>query len=170
MVVLVLALAGCGADSEHPDSGPDAQDQVRAVVAKFGVATRAKDYQTICDQLLSQTLVQKIEAVGLPCEGALERGLGDVRAPTLQITDVSISRGRALVSIHTTAAGQQPSDDALQLVLEDRDWKIASLAEPSSGGAETSTTQTQTQTQTTTTSTSTTSTSTTKTNKKKKDR
>jgi hypothetical protein len=154
MVVLAVALAGCGADSEHPDSGPNAEDQVREVVAKFGVATRAKDYQTICDELLSQTLVQKVEAVGLPCEGALQRGLADVRSPTLEITDVSISRGRALVSIHTTAAGQAPSDDALQLVLEDRDWKIASLAEP----AGTQTTTTPTQTTTTETSTATTKT------------
>jgi hypothetical protein len=171
MVVAVVALAGCGADSEHPDSGPNAEDQVREVVAKFGVATRAKDYQTICDQLLSQTLVQRIEAVGLPCEGALQRGLGDVRAPTLEITDVSISRGRALVSVHTTAAGQPPSDDALQLVLEDRDWKIASLAEPGAGAGGTATTPTTTTETTPTTTTPTTTTTpptTTKTTKKKK--
>jgi hypothetical protein len=162
LLVLAVALGGCGADEETPNSGPDAEQQVREVVAKFGVATRAKDYQTICDRLLSETLVQKIEDVGLPCEGALQRGLGDVRAPTLEITDVSISRGRALVSIHTTAAGQQPSDDALQLVLEGSDWKIASLAEP----AGTQTTPTTTAT-TPTTSTAPTPTTTTKTTKKK---
>jgi hypothetical protein len=141
---LAVAVAGCGADEETPAAGASADQQVRAVVAKFGIATREKDYQEICDQLLSDELVAKIEGVGLPCEGALQRGLGDVKAPTLEINEVSISRGRALVSVHTTAAGQAPSDDALQLVLEGRDWKIASLAAPSG-------TQTQTQTQTTTT-------------------
>jgi hypothetical protein len=141
---VLVALAGCGADEETPVSGPSAEQQVRAAVAKFGIATRDKDYQEICDQLLSDELVAKIEDVGLPCEGALQRGLGDVKAPTLAINEVSISRGRALVSVHTTATGQAPSDDALQLVLEGRDWKIASLAAPSG-------TQTQTQTTTTTT-------------------
>ncbi len=132
--VAALALGGCGADEENPGgggTGPSADQQVRAVVAKFGIATRQKDYQEICDRLLADALVQKIEDVGLPCEAALQRGLGDVRAPTLEINEVSISHGRALVSIHTTAAGQAPSDDALQLVDEGGDWKIASLAAPS---------------------------------------
>ncbi|WCB93200.1 hypothetical protein DSM104299_01907 [Baekduia alba] len=158
LCALAAAVGGCGADEEHPDASPNAEDQVRAVVAKFGIATRGKDYQTICDQLLSATLVQKIEAVGLPCEGALQRGLGDVKAPTLEITDVSLSPGKALVSVHTTAAGQEPSNDALQLVRENGAWKIASLA----GANGTSTTTTST------TTTSTTPTTTTKTTKKKK--
>jgi hypothetical protein len=152
----LLALTGCGADTEGGvDGGPDAEQQVRAAVARFGIATRAKDYQQICDRLLADELVQKIEDVGLPCESALQRGLGDVRDPTLQIDQVSINGARALVSIHTTAAGQPASDDALQLVRQDGDWKIASLAAPSG-------TQTQTQTTpTTTTETATTPTTTT---------
>jgi hypothetical protein len=173
---LAVTVGGCGADQETPAGASSADQQVRTVVAKFGIATRDKDYQVICNQLLAQTLVQKIEAVGLPCEGALQRGLGDVKSPTLKINDVSISHGRALVSVHTTAAGQQPSDDALQLVLEGRHWKIASLAAPSgpqSGtqtGATTTTTTTSPSTTTpgtSTTTTSTTSRSTTATTKKK---
>jgi hypothetical protein len=131
-VAVAGAAAGCGADEEGggDGGGPTPEQQVRAVVAKFGIATRHKDYQQICDTLLSDALIAKIESVGLPCEGALQRGLGDVRAPTLEITQVSIQRGRALVGIHTTAAGQEPSDDALQLVREGDAWKIASLAAP----------------------------------------
>jgi hypothetical protein len=162
-----VLLAGCGADSEGGGGGDTGglsdNDQVRAVVAKFGIATRAKDYQEICDRLLADALVQKIEAIGLPCESALQRGLGDVRSPTLTINEVSIARGRALVSIHTTAAGQPDSDDALQLIQEGGDWKIASLAEPK-GGTETTAT---TPTTTATTPTTTTPTTTTKTTKKK---
>ena len=163
MAVLVGAatLAGCGADSEG-GGGPDANTQVRAVVARFGVATRTHDYQTICDDLLADDLVNKIEAIGLPCESALSRGLGDVKNPTLTINDVSIAGARALVSIHTTAAGQPASDDALQLVRESNRWKIASLAAPAGGQsttappATTTTATTQTETATTTTTKTTT--------------
>jgi hypothetical protein len=151
VVVALLGAAGCGADTEG-GGGPDADTQVRAVVARFGVATRDKDYQEICDRLLSDELVNKIEAIGLPCESALQRGLGDVQNPTLAINEVSISGSRALVSIHTTAAGQPPSDDALQLIRQGGAWKIASLAAPAG---------TQTQTQTTTSATTTTPTTTT---------
>lgn len=132
LALLLIALAGCGADTED-GGGSDASTAVRATVAKFGVATRTHDWQTICDDLLSPTLVSKIEDVGLPCETAVEKGLGDVKNPTLEITDVSIAGARALVSIHTTANGQEPSDDALQVVKEDGEWRIASLAAPSGG-------------------------------------
>jgi hypothetical protein len=134
-LLVLLALAGCGADTENGGDGPDATTAVRATVAKFGVATRTHDWQTICDDLLSETLVSKIEDVGLPCETAVEKGLGDVKNPTLEITDVSIAGARALVSIHTTATGQAASDDALQLVRQNGAWRIASLAAPEGGGS-----------------------------------
>ena len=130
-----VALAGCGADREGPAAPASATQQVRAVVARFGVASRAKDYQTICDQLLSQSLVRSVEAVGLPCESALQRGLGDVRDPRLEVRQVTVQGGRALVSVHSTAIGQAPSDDALQLVRENGSWRIASLSEPSASTA-----------------------------------
>jgi hypothetical protein len=164
--VCLTAGTGCGADTEG-GGGPDADTQVRAVVARFGVATRERDYQQICDDLLSGTLVTKIEAIGLPCESALSRGLGEVKNPTLTINEVSVSGGRALVSIHTTAVGQEASDDALQLVRESGRWKIASLAEPEGTATQTTTATTPTTTATTTTSTTATTTTKTSTTKKK---
>jgi hypothetical protein len=139
----VLFAAGCGADQEGGGgagggSGLPDDQQVRAIVARFGIATRAKDYQTICDQLLADTLVRTVESIGLPCESALQKGLADVRDPRLEIRQVSIGGGRALVSVHSTAAGQPASDDAVQLVKQDGEWRIASLAEPQ-GGATTAT-------------------------------
>jgi hypothetical protein len=160
----LVALSGCGADTEDGGGTPDATTEVRATVARFGVATRQHDWQTICDDLLSATLVTKIEDVGLPCETAIEKGLGDVRNPTLEITDVSLAGVRALVSIHTTAAGQEASDDALQLVKEGGAWRIASLAAPK-GAQASSTAPPATTTATTTTTTATTATTTTSTAK-----
>jgi hypothetical protein len=136
LLVAATVAAGCGADREGP-APSTADQQVRAVVARFGVASRAKDYQTICDQLLSRALVQTIEDVGLPCESALQRGLGDVRDPRLEIRDVSVQGDRALVSIHSTAVGQAASDDAVQLVREHGLWHIAALAAPAAGSSAT---------------------------------
>jgi hypothetical protein len=129
--LLAVAAAGCGADQE----GPSQDEQVRAVVARYGVATRTRDYQTICDRLLARALVKRVEDLGLPCESALQRGLADVRDPRLQIRDVSIGSGRALVSVHSTAQGEAPADVAIQLVLENGEWRIASLAEPQASSA-----------------------------------
>jgi hypothetical protein len=135
LAVVVGVASGCGADTETTTTVPSQDTLVRAVVAKFGIATQRQDYRQICGQLLSSALVARIEDVGLPCEGALQRGLGDVRSPTLQITDVSINGDKALVSVHTAAAGQEASNDALQLVRENGSWRIASLDEPGAGGS-----------------------------------
>jgi hypothetical protein len=133
--VVVLGAMGCGRDSGPSTSNPPAQ--VRAVVERFGQATARKDYQTICDTLLARALVRKVEALGLPCEVALQRGLGDVRAPMLEVRQVVVRGDRALASVHSEAAGQAPSDDAIEVVKEDGDWRIASLA---GSGATTTTT------------------------------
>ena len=130
---LAVLVAGCGADRE----GPTPDQQVRAVVARFGIASRQKDYQAICDSLLSQALVRRVEEVGLPCESALQRGLADVRDPRLVIRGVSLRGGRAQVAVHSTALGQPPSDDTIQLVRENGEWRIAALA--SSGASRTTT-------------------------------
>jgi hypothetical protein len=122
MLVLVAVLvAGCG------DQGPTPEEQVRSAVAEFGRATAAKDYQTLCDDLLSPSLIDDVEAVGLPCEVALREGLAEVREPRLTIGRIQIEGERATAEVSTTAAGQRPSRDTLRLESVSGVWKIASL-------------------------------------------
>ena len=119
--VALLLLAGCG------EQGPTPEEQVRATVAEFGRATAAKDYGTLCDRLLAPSLVEEVESIGLPCERALRRGLGDVEDPRLTIGRIDIRDEEASAEIRTTAAGEEPSRDTLELVNVDGTWKISSL-------------------------------------------
>jgi hypothetical protein len=128
LLLLALVLVGCGGGD------PPAAEQVRDAVKRFGDATARKDYQVICDELLARDLVDNVESIGLPCEVALQRGLGEVQAPRLEVGQVAVSGDRALVSVRSTAAGQQPSDDGMELIREDDGWRIASLAQPEGGG------------------------------------
>ena len=114
-------LAGCG------DAGPTPEEQVRSTVATFGRATAAKDYRALCDSILAPTLVQQVTSIGLPCEVALEQGLGSVRDPRLTIGRVQIDGENASVEVRTSAAGEEPSKDTLKLVNVDGTWKISSL-------------------------------------------
>jgi hypothetical protein len=68
--VAVLALAGCGS------GGPTDEQLVARAVTAFGRATAAKDYRTLCDRILAPSLIEEVTSIGLPCEKALERGLG----------------------------------------------------------------------------------------------
>jgi Putative lumazine-binding len=120
-VIALLPAAGCGGQEPTPE------EQVRAAVTEFGRATAAKDYQALCDRILAPALVEDVRSIGLPCEVALREGLGAVREPQLTIGRVRIAGERATAEVRTTAAGEQPSRDTLELVNEDGTWKIASL-------------------------------------------
>ncbi|MEA2154549.1 MAG: hypothetical protein QOE11_689, partial [Solirubrobacteraceae bacterium] len=51
--------------------GPNAEKEVRATLDRYATATRAKDYQTLCDSLFAKNIVDSLRSAGLPCEVAL---------------------------------------------------------------------------------------------------
>jgi hypothetical protein len=120
-LVALLVVVGCG------DSGPTPEEQVRSAVTEFGRATAAKDYDALCDRLLAPELIEDAESIGLPCEVALQRGLGEVNDPRLTIGRVEVRGERATAQVRTAATGQEPSEDTLELVNVDGTWKISSL-------------------------------------------
>ena len=117
----LLILAGCG------ESGPTPEEQVRSTVAEFGRATGAKDYTALCDHILAPELIEEVESIGLPCERALRQGLGEVEDPRLTIGTIEIDDDNATAEVRTSAAGEEPSQDTLELVNLDGVWKISSL-------------------------------------------
>ncbi len=114
------AFAGCG-------QGPSDTDKVHDVVEAFGKASAAKDYQRLCDELLAPKLVSDVESAGLPCEAALKQGLGSVSAPKLTIGEIKVSGDSATADVQSSARGEKPSRDTLQLVRVNDSWRIASL-------------------------------------------
>jgi hypothetical protein len=120
-------LAGCGGDDTPAKaSGPEAQ--VRTVVQRFAAASSSKDYQEICDRLIAKSLIVNVEQLGLPCELAFKQGLQDVSGARLRIDGVRVSGATAFVDVHSTAAGQAPSDDTLKLTRGATGWRIVSLS------------------------------------------
>lgn len=113
-------LAGCG--------GAGDEQQVRDALARFEKATAKQDYRTVCDKLLARQVLQRLQSVGLPCEVALQTGLGSVRQPRLKVRKVRIKGSTALAAVTSTAAGQQPSTDTIRLLKEDGGWRLTSLS------------------------------------------
>jgi len=124
LAVAGAAAAGCGGDD------PDPETEVRATLTRYAQAVRAKDYDTLCDELFVPELLAGARAQNLPCETALETGLGDVRRPTLRIRSVRVQgeRGLADAVIRTDAANQPPSEDTVRLVRRDGRWRIVALS------------------------------------------
>lgn len=128
LAALAVVFAGCG------ESEPTAEEQVRATLTDFSRATAAKDYQALCDRLLAPSLISDLKKIGLPCEIALQQGLGDVRQPRLIVGQVTVRGKTAVAEVRTTAEGEEPSKDTVELQRTDKGWRIASLATPSEPG------------------------------------
>jgi hypothetical protein len=121
VVVAVLALR----------PGPNEEKNVRATLTRYAEATRAKDYQTLCDDLFAKTIVAGLTNADLPCEVALKlSSLETVRNPQLTVLAVEVSGDQALARTRTTAVGETASLDTIKLVKEGGGWRIASLSEP----------------------------------------
>ena len=127
-LLLALVLAGCG------DQGPTDEQQVRATLKDFSTATAAKDYQRLCDKILAPSLIADLKKIGLPCEIALQQGLGDVKQPRLIVGDVKVEGKTATAQVKTSAQGQAPSSDTVELERTEDGWRISSLATPSEPG------------------------------------
>jgi hypothetical protein len=121
---LALVLAGCG------EKEPTPEEQVRATLTSFSRATASKDYQKLCDKLLAPSLVSDLKKIGLPCEIALQQGLGDVRQPRLIVGTVTVDGKKAVAEVQTSAEGEAPSKDSVELERTDAGWRISSLATP----------------------------------------
>ena len=122
LLAAILTLAACG--KERPT------ESVHKAVDRFGKAVASHDYQELCDNLLAANLKNALEARGVPCELALKTGFGDAKNPKIAVKTVAVNGNRALVSVHSTASNQPPSDDTLGLVKERGSWRISSLAQP----------------------------------------
>jgi hypothetical protein len=122
LAAIALTVAGCG------EQAPTDQEQVRHTLTAFGRATAAKDYQQLCDRLFAPTLIADLKKIGLPCEIALQQALGEVTQPRLIVGTVRIAGKRATADVRTSAQGQAPSRDTIELVKLESGWRIASLA------------------------------------------
>jgi hypothetical protein len=118
-----LVLAGCG-------GGADQTARVRSTLAQFGAAIAAKDYTTVCQNLLAPNLTAQMTAINLPCEAALASGFGRAVKPTLTVESIKVTGQSALAGVHTAAANQKPKDTTIGLVEVGSSWRIASLTAP----------------------------------------
>jgi hypothetical protein len=122
LVMAACALAGCG------DSGASDEQQIRSTLAEFGRATAAHDYAALCEKVFAPKLIATVKEIGLSCEVALEKGFEDVRDPRLSVGAIEVGDDRATAEVRSSAAGEPPSQDTVELIRVGESWRISSLS------------------------------------------
>lgn len=122
LALAAAGLPGCGGDE------PTDQEAVRSKLLELADATRAKRYDRLCDRVFDPQLIIEVEQAGIPCEAGMERLLEDVADPRITIGRITIDGDRASAEVRTSAAGQPPSRDVVELVRRDDGWRVSELA------------------------------------------
>jgi hypothetical protein len=120
-LLVVPLLAGCG------DRTPSDTEQVRSVLQTFAKATERRDYTKLCSDVFSPKLLTGLQQIGLPCEVAMAKSLGQVNNPKLTVGKVTVKGNAATADVRTTADGQQPSSDLVKLEKVKAGWRVSSL-------------------------------------------
>jgi hypothetical protein len=123
-----LALAGCDlGEDEPPERIRGAPKEVAGVVARLERATRARDFGAICDQLFTDAARRR--AGGRGCPKLLRSTAADLRDPRIRLVKIQIRKeGDARAVVRTTAVGQPPLEDTIELRRERGRYRIAALA------------------------------------------
>lgn len=122
VAALAALAAGCGGTPTPSD-----EERVRTVLADFGRATAAKDYDRLCSRILAPALVEQVTSIGLACPAALRQGLGEVSEPRIAVGAVRVAGDAATAEVSSSARGQVPSRDTIELRRVRSGWRIASL-------------------------------------------
>ena len=106
---------------------------IRETLSSFEQAAAAREYDALCDRILAPKLIDTLEQIGLPCETALQKGFEGLEDPRISVGVVKVSGDTATAQVRSSAAGQSPSEDTVDLVRVGDGWRIASLGGTGAG-------------------------------------
>jgi hypothetical protein len=124
LVCLLALIPGCG--------GSDDTEEAEQTVRDFVTATRERDAEAFCDELVTQEfLEQTIGATGDRASASCKRefrALTGLRVRLVRIVKTEVDGERADVTAVLERQGQR-INQTLRLKKEDGDWKLAGAAE-----------------------------------------
>jgi hypothetical protein len=127
-LALVLPVAACGEAERVPApkevAGP--ARRVALVVDRLERAIAARDFETLCDDLLTPTARER--AGGRRCAATMAESVKDLHRPRIRLLSIDLAGRRAEARIRSRAADQRPVDETLQLERGGRGYRIASLS------------------------------------------
>jgi hypothetical protein len=126
--VLALGVAGCGGAAR--DSAKEFKDEkakVAAVIEQIEKAARDDKPETVCDKLLTQTRLKRVEALGTNCKTGVKDAFKDADSFDITVDSITIKGDSATAKV-TSGRGSNKKSDTLELKRVGTVWKIDSLS------------------------------------------
>jgi len=121
-----LVLVSCGTSGRH-DKATGPARQVGDTVAALQRDLLTRNWPDICNVLFSaQARAQAGGAAG--CPDFVARGAGGLRGERIRVRKIEVQAPNATADVLTTAEGQAPVPETIQLVLENGRYRISALA------------------------------------------
>ena len=127
-LIAALALAGCGAQAEQSSSAERFKGDERAVAQKvedLQEAGESRKPEDICSEILSNALVQQLEAAGVDCADEMEKAIDDADDYDLDVQKVTISGSTATVSVRR---GDDGPTETMEFTKENGQWRATALS------------------------------------------
>ncbi|SRR5581483_5578959 len=125
VVAWTLLLVSCGTSHRHKQpAGPAKQVGDTVIALQRDLLTR--NFADICNVLFSsQARAQAGGAAG--CQDFVARGAAGLRGERIRVGRIEVRAPNATAKVVTTAEGQAPVRETIQLVLEGGRYRISAL-------------------------------------------
>jgi hypothetical protein len=130
LVLVLLGLAGCGAQTTSSSSLDKFKDPQQKAVAQ-----KVEDLETdgkrgkvddICSDILAQSLVSQLNAAGTDCATEIQKAIDDANEFDLETQKVTINGNTAIAEVKQGSKGPV---EKMEFTREKNDWRATSLSD-----------------------------------------
>jgi hypothetical protein len=128
LALLLLSVAGCGAQSQQSSTDrfndPD-QKAVAQKVEDLEKAGKTGKPEDICSNILAKSLVSQLDAAGTSCQTEMQKAIDDANDFDLEVRKVTIEGNEATAEVQQ---GDDGPTEKMTFTKEGDDWRATALS------------------------------------------
>ena len=129
LAFLLVAVAGCGAQSQSSSADKFKDPDQKAVAEKIEdleSAGRRGKADDICTDILAKTLVSQLDAAGTDCATEMQKAIDDATQFDLSVAKVTINGNEATAEVKQ---GDDGATETMTFTKENGSWRATALSE-----------------------------------------
>jgi hypothetical protein len=129
LVILALALAGCGSQAVPSSVDRFTDPEQKAVAQKvedLADAGKSGKPDDICSDILAQSLVSQLNSAGTDCSTEMQKAIDDANDFNLEVRKVTISGDTASAEVQQ---GKHGPTETMEFTREKGQWRATALSQ-----------------------------------------